>query len=85
MAEAEPALVPGIRAMSGCLAFFAGVDEAASTLTNTSVWGTLADAQQLDRFQPMLDLGKRFAEHGARFERPVMNYATLWQIGAIEG
>jgi hypothetical protein len=34
----------------------------------------------MERFQPMLDLAKRFA--GATFERPIMNYATLWQLGA---
>jgi hypothetical protein len=28
----------------------------------------------------MLDLGKEFAAKGATFERPIMNYATLWQL-----
>jgi len=34
----------------------------------------------MDRFQPMLDLGKTFADAGATFERPIMNYAVLWNL-----
>jgi len=34
----------------------------------------------MDSFQPMLDLGKAFSIKGATFERPIMNYATLWQL-----
>ena len=34
----------------------------------------------MDTFQPMLDLGKAFAAKGATFDRPIMNYATLWQL-----
>lgn len=82
MIEAEAALRPGIEAMPGLLAFFAGVDEATSSLTNTSVWETLDAARQLDSFQPMLDLAKKFADAGATFERPIMNYNVQWQIGS---
>jgi hypothetical protein len=46
------------------LAFYAGADEASHSLINTSVWDTLEHAQQMDRFAPMLELGKRFAEAG---------------------
>jgi hypothetical protein len=28
----------------------------------------------------MPDLGKQFAGKGATFERPIMNYAPLWQL-----
>jgi hypothetical protein len=78
----QSVLAPGIEKMKGCLGFFVGADEATSSLTNTSLWETLQDAQQLDRFQPMLDLGKEFVAKGAIFERPIMNYTTLWQIGS---
>ena len=80
MAEFEAVLRPGIEAMPGLVAYYAGSDEASSSLTNTSVWDTLEHAKQLDTFQPMLDSAKRFAAEGATFERPIMNYATLWQI-----
>jgi hypothetical protein len=80
MIEADASLRPGIQAMVGLLAFYVGADEATSSLTNVSIWTDLAAAKQLDTFQPMLDLGKTFAEKGATFERPIMNYATLWQL-----
>ena len=55
-------------------------DEATLSLTNTSVWDTLDHAKQMDTFQPMLDSAKRFADKGVTFERPIMNYAMLWQF-----
>jgi hypothetical protein len=81
--DAQSVLRPGIAAMPGLLAFYAGADEASHSLINTSVWDTLEHAQQMDRFAPMLELGKRFAEAGARFERPIMNYAVLWSFGPL--
>jgi hypothetical protein len=81
MIEADSVLRPGIEAMPGLINFYAGADQATSSLTNVSLWKTLDNAKQLDTFQPMLDLGKAFAQKGATFERPVMNYLTLWQLG----
>jgi hypothetical protein len=80
MEEAESLLRPGIEAMAGLIAYYAGADEATSSMTNVSVWTTLAQARQLDSCQPMLDLGKEFVAMGATFERPIMNYETLWQL-----
>jgi len=79
--DADAVLRPGIEAMPGLLAFYFGADEATSSLANVSLWTTLEAAKQLDTFQPMLDLGKPFIEKGATFERPIVNYATLWQLG----
>lgn len=81
MVEAEAALRPGIEALPGLLGFYAGEDAAVSALINTSFWRTLAEAQQLDHFQPMLDLGKDFVAAGARFDRPIMNHRVLWEFG----
>jgi hypothetical protein len=80
MLAADPILRPGIEAMPGLLAYYGGADEATSSLTNVSIWADLACAKQMDSFQPMLDLGKTVAAKGAIFERPIMNYATLWQL-----
>jgi hypothetical protein len=81
--EDEATLRPGIERMPGILAFYAGADAASLSLTNISLWDTLEHAQQLDRFQPMLDAGKRFVAEGARFERPIINSATLWRFGPM--
>lgn len=83
MAEIEATLRPGIERMPGHLAFYAGADQATCSLSNTSLWDTLEHARQLDEFQPMLDAGKQFAAAGARFDRPIMNYATLWRFGRM--
>jgi len=80
MIEAEKVLRPGIESMRGLLAFYGGADEMTSSLTNVSVWVDLDAAKQLDQFQPMLDLGKQFVAKGVTFERPIMNYTTLWQL-----
>ena len=80
MVEADPVLRPGIEAMAGLLAFYTGADEATFSLSNVSLWTSLEAAQQLDTYQPMLDLGKPFIAKGAMFERPIMNYATLWRL-----
>jgi len=80
MEEAEPILRPGIEAMPGFLSFYAGADEETSSLTNVSFWTNLDAAKQLDSFQPMLDLVEPFKKLGSTFERPIMNYGTLWQL-----
>jgi hypothetical protein len=81
MARSQPRLTPGISKMQGLIAYFAGADEATSSLTNVSIWHNVAYAQQMDNFQPMLELGREFAAKGAVLERPVMNYTTLRQHG----
>ena len=80
MIAAQAVLEPGIRALPGFVDFFAGDDPATFSMTNVSVWRTLEDARRLDSFQPMLDLARKFIALGANFERPVMNYATLWRL-----
>jgi len=80
MAESLAVLEPGIRPMRGLIHFYAGEDETGYALINISIWQTVADAKQLDTFQPMLDLGKVFVNQGAIFERPILNYTSQWEI-----
>lgn len=80
LAESIAALEPGIRRMPGLIHYYAGEDEALNAFINVSMWRTLEEAKQLDTFQPMLDLGKVFVSKGAIFERPIANYAPLWEI-----
>src|SRR5581483_3109345 len=83
MIEDEKALRPGIETMRGLRAFYVGADEDTSSLVNVSLWTDLDAAKQLDRFQPMLDAGKPYVAKGATFERPIMNYTTLWQLQPV--
>lgn len=79
--DADRLLRPGIEALPGLLSFYFGADEETSSLANVSLWTSLEAAKQLDNFQPMLDLAKPFIAKGATFERPIMNYGTLWAAG----
>jgi hypothetical protein len=84
MRDAERPL-EGIRKLNGLRAYFAGIDRACSQLTNVSVWDSRENAEQMSSFQPMLELGKRFAADGATFLRPIPNFECLWQWGDVGG
>jgi quinol monooxygenase YgiN len=76
---AQAALVPAIRELSGCLYYAAAIDPDGS-MVNVSVWRSLADAQQMQTLAPMLALAEEFTRAGVVFERPIVNYETLWEI-----
>jgi hypothetical protein len=78
--ESRSRLEAGIRAMSGNLAYYVGIDRNNNAMHNISVWKSVADANQMATFAPMLALGTEFAELGVRFERPILNCDTLWQL-----
>src|SRR4051812_21203395 len=50
---AKEKLVPAIRALHGCLASWAAIDQASSTMVNASLWETLADPKQMETPEPM--------------------------------
>ena len=78
--EAQKTLVPAIRSLAGCLHYFAAIDRESSSMVNVSVWDSLAHAQQMQTLSAMQDLAGEFTREGVRFERPVVNYETLWEI-----
>jgi quinol monooxygenase YgiN len=77
---AQESLIPAIRQLAGCLHYFAAIDRESSSMVNVSVWRSLADAQQMQTLAPMLALAEAFTREGVRFERPIINYQTLWQL-----
>jgi hypothetical protein len=78
--QAQESLIPAIRQLSGCLHYYAAIDRDSGSMVNVSVWRTLADAQQMQTLAPMLALAEAFTREGVDFERPVINYQTLWEI-----
>ena len=78
--EARKTLVPAIKTLRGCLHFWAGVDSVSNTMINVSIWATLEDAKQMDTLAAMLALGTEFTKLGVKFERPIVNYDSLWEI-----
>jgi hypothetical protein len=78
--QSRARLEAGIRAMTGNLAYYVGVDRANNAMHNVSLWTSVANANQMATFALMLALGKEFAELGVRFDRPILNCDTLWQL-----
>jgi quinol monooxygenase YgiN len=80
MAEAGKTLIPAIQRLPGCLSYFAATDETSSTMVNVSVWDTLEHAQAMATLPEMAALPREFIALGAEFERPIVNYTSLWQF-----
>jgi quinol monooxygenase YgiN len=80
MTEAGKKLIPAIKALPGCLSYYAATDEMSSTMVNVSIWDTLEHAQAMATLPEMAALAKEFVALGAEFERPIVNYPALWQI-----
>ena len=80
LATAQNTLVPAIRQLSGCLHYFAAIDRESSSMLNVSVWQSVADAKQMQSLGPMLALAEDFTREGVTFERPIINYETLWSV-----
>ena len=77
---ARSALVPAIQRLDGCIHYFAAIDRESSSMVNVSVWRSLEDAKQMQTLAPMLALAEEFTREGVRFERPALNYETLWEV-----
>ena len=78
--ESRARLESGIRAMSGNIAYYVGIDRTNAAMHNVSVWQSVADANQMTTFAPMLALAAEFSALGVRFDRPILNCETLWQL-----
>jgi hypothetical protein len=80
---AQSSLIPAIRKLSGCIHYFAAIDRESSSMVNVSVWRTLGDAQQMQTLAPMRALAAEFTQEGVQFERPIINYESLWEIEGV--
>jgi hypothetical protein len=80
LTQSQETLIPAIRQLNGLLHYYAGIDAVANTMINVSVWQSLADAKQMETLAPMLVLAKEFIDLGVTFERPIINYDTVWEI-----
>jgi hypothetical protein len=78
--ESRAVLEDGIRAMRGNLGYYVGIDRKNNAISNVSLWETVEAAEQMATFQPMLDLAGAFVALGVRFQRPILNTTTLWEL-----
>lgn len=79
---AGASLVPAIKRLDGLIGYWAGVDEASGTMVNVSTWESIEDAEQMATLPEMLALAGEFVELGVVFERPIVNYLSLWELPA---
>ena len=80
LTQSQASRIPAIRELNGLLHYYAGIDTISNTMLNVSVWQSLADAKQMETLAPMLALAKEFIDLGVTFERPIINYDTVWEI-----
>lgn len=78
--ESKAALEAGIRAMRGNLGYYVGIDRKNNAMSNVSLWDSVEAAEQMATFQPMVDLAATFVNFGVRFQRPILNFAPLWEL-----
>jgi hypothetical protein len=78
--ESEKILVPAIKKLKGLRHYYAGIDMGSGTMINVSVWDRLEDARQMESLVEMAVAGKEFAGAGVQFERPIVNYSSVWVI-----
>ena len=81
MRKAGETLIPEILKLEGCLHYYAGIDEDARSLINVSIWRSEESARKMSEMQAMKRLGQEFVKLGVEFERPIINYETLWVVG----
>jgi hypothetical protein len=80
LTASQESLIPAIKQLKGLQHYYAGIEASSNTMINVSVWATLADAQQMSTLAPMLALAQEFTALGVKFERPIINYETVWEI-----
>jgi hypothetical protein len=79
LADSEEPLREQLEALNGLRHYYVGIDEERGSVTNVSVWDSLADARQMDTLQPMLAQRPVLEAAGVSFEA-ITNHETLWTI-----
>jgi hypothetical protein len=78
--DSQTTLIPAIQKLSGNLGYYVGIDRENNAMTNVSIWQSLGDAQQMATLPEMMALAKTFIDAGVRFERPITNHQTRWEL-----
>ena len=78
--DSSQSLIPAIRKLPGMINYYVGIDRESSTMVNVSIWENLEAAQQMGSLKEMLALAGEFQSVGVQFERPIINYETLWTL-----
>jgi hypothetical protein len=78
--DSRATLEPAIRALRGCLHYYAAIDPISNTMVHVSMWETRDDAKQLDQLTAMLALAGEFVSLGVSFEAPITTSDVVWEL-----
>ena len=78
--RSKESLIPAIAELDGMISYYVGADPESNTMVNVSVWESLKAANQMATLPEMLALAGEFIELGVEFERPIVNYDSLWEM-----
>ena len=79
-AASQATLEPATRRLRGHRMSYTAIDAASSSIAYVSFWDDLEAAKQLGALPEMQAAGAELVKLGVQFERPVINYETLWSI-----
>lgn len=79
LAASETALREPLTRLAGLRHYYVGIDRASGSVTNVSVWDSVADAHQMDTLAAMLAQRPLLEAAGVSFE-PITNHETLWTM-----
>ena len=63
---------------------YTAIDATSGTIVYISFWDDPEAAEQLGSLPEMQATGAELVRLGVQFERPVVNYETLWSIGGSQ-
>jgi hypothetical protein len=80
LSASQATLEPATRRLRGHRMSYTAIDAASSSIAYVSFWDDVEAAMQLGLLPEMQAAGAKLVELGVQFERPVVNYATLWSV-----
>jgi hypothetical protein len=69
-----------MRRLRGHRMSYAAIDRDSSSIVFVSFWDDLDAAKQLGQLPEMQEAAGELVKLGVQFERPVINYSTLWRV-----
>lgn len=79
-AATQATLGPATRRLRGHRMSYTAIDATSSSIVYVSFWDDVDSAMQLGLLPEMQAAGAELVELGVQFERPVVNYETLWGV-----
>ena len=79
-AASQAMLEPAMKRLRGHRMSYTAIDADSNSIVYISFWDDLEAAKQLNKLPEMEAAGSELIKLGVQFERPVVNYHTLWSL-----